>query len=63
MLILSRKEGQRLCIGRDVKVMVVAIRGDKVRLGIEASQAVSIDREEVRQAKERNGAFKADNQE
>lgn len=63
MLILSRKEGQRLCIGRDVKVMVVAIRGDKVRLGIEASKAVSIDREEVRQAKERNGAFKADNQE
>lgn len=55
MLVLSRKDGEVICIGNDVRVrvMVVDIRGDKVRLGISAPNDVEIDRMEVRKAKER----------
>lgn len=51
MLVLSRKEYQVLVIGDDVRLTVVEIRGDKVKLGIEAPPAVSVDRAEVRAAK------------
>ena len=53
MLVLSRKAGQRICIGDAlVRVTVVEIRGDKVRLGIEAPKDIAVDREEVHLAKE-----------
>lgn len=50
MLILSRKEDEKIIIdfnGEIVEVMVVDIQGDKVRLGIEANRRVVIHREEV----------------
>lgn len=47
MLVLSRKANQRIMIGKDIVVTVVDIRGDKVRLGIEAPQDVAVHREEV----------------
>lgn len=47
MLVLSRKIGERIRIGDDVVLTVVRIHGDKVRLGIEAPDAVAIHREEV----------------
>lgn len=47
MLVLSRKANQRITIGKDIVVTVVDIRGDKVRLGIEAPQDVAVHREEV----------------
>jgi carbon storage regulator len=50
MLVLSRHRDERIIIGDDVVVTVVDIRGDKVRLGIEAPQDVSIHREEVYEA-------------
>lgn len=47
MLVLSRKQDEKIMINDDIAVMVVEIRGDKVRLGIEAPKGVSIHREEV----------------
>lgn len=47
MLVISRKASQRLMIGDDVIVTIVEIRGDKVRLGIEAPRSLPVHREEV----------------
>ena len=59
MLVVSRRKGERVVlevpgVGR-VEVLVSEVRGDKVRLGIEAPRHVVIDRAEVHEAK-RNGA-------
>lgn len=48
MLILSRHVNERIVIGDDIVVTVVEIRGDRVRLGIDAPQEVRVDREEIR---------------
>lgn len=50
MLVLSRKKDQKIIIGDDIVIMVVEIRGDKVRLGIQASKDIIIHREEVYEA-------------
>lgn len=50
MLVLSRKQDEKIIIGDSITLMVVSIQGDKVRLGIEAPKEVSIHREEVYQA-------------
>lgn len=50
MLVLSRSINQKIVIGQDITITVVDIRGDKVRLGIEAPSSVSIHREEVFEA-------------
>jgi len=50
MLILSRKLNERIIINGNITVAVVEIRGDKVRLGIEAPLAVSVHRQEVYEA-------------
>jgi carbon storage regulator len=47
MLVLSRKSGEGIVIGDGVVVTVVAVGGDRVRLGICAPPATSIHREEV----------------
>ena len=47
MLVLSRKKDEKFVIGDTIKLMVIEIRGDKVRLGIEAPRDVSVHREEV----------------
>ena len=47
MLVLSRKKDEVIVIGDNVRIMVIEIRGDKVRLGIEAPKEVSVHREEV----------------
>jgi len=50
MLVLSRKKGESLVIGDNIAVTVIEIRGDKVRLGIEAPRDVTVHREEVARA-------------
>ena len=55
MLVLSRKKDEKIVIGDNITLMVIEIRGDKVRLGIEAPNDVSVDRQEVRDAKLRDG--------
>ncbi len=47
MLVLSRKKHESIIIGDNIVVMVVEVRGDKVRLGIEAPRDVSVHRREV----------------
>ena len=47
MLVLSRKEGERIRIGDKITVTVLEVRGDKVRIGIEAPENVSVHRQEV----------------
>ncbi len=47
MLVLSRKKDEKIIIGDNITLMVIEIRGDKVRLGIDAPKEVSVHREEV----------------
>jgi carbon storage regulator len=47
MLVLSRKKNERIVIDVDITITVVEIRGDKVRLGIEAPKDVPVHRQEV----------------
>lgn len=47
MLVLSRKKNESIVINDNVRVTVVEIRGDKVRLGIEAPAEIPVHREEV----------------
>ena len=47
MLVLSRKRDQQIIIGDGIVITVVEIRGDKVRLGINAPKEVSVHRKEV----------------
>jgi carbon storage regulator len=47
MLVLSRKVGEQIVIDGRIRVVVTAVQGDKVRVGIEAPQSVRIDRQEV----------------
>jgi carbon storage regulator len=47
MLVLSRRVGETVVIDGDIRVTVVAIHGDKVRLGFTAPEAVAVDREEI----------------
>jgi carbon storage regulator len=55
LLVLSRKKNEIVNIGDDISVMIVEIRGDKVRLGIEAPHETPIHRSEVYDAI-KNGA-------
>jgi len=47
MLVLSRKKNERILIGKDVVVTLVRIKGDVVRIGIEAPKSIRVLREEV----------------
>jgi carbon storage regulator len=47
MLVLSRRQGERVVIGRDIVITVLEAPGGRVRLGIEAPQGTPIHREEV----------------
>ena len=53
MLVLSRHRDESIMIGDDVVVTIVDIRGDKVRLGIEAPQHIPVHRQEVYEAIQR----------
>ena len=55
MLVLSRKKNERVVINDNIVVTVVEIRGDKVRLGVEAPSEISVYRQEVYDAIHKNG--------
>jgi carbon storage regulator len=56
MLVLSRKKNESIVINNDITIVVVEIRGDKVRLGVEAPKEVPVHRREVYDAIKRNAA-------
>ncbi len=47
MLILTRNQGESLMIGDDVTLTILGIKGNQVRIGIEAPKSVEVHREEV----------------
>lgn len=47
MLVLTRKRDESIIIGDNIRVTVVEVRGDQVKLGIEAPRAIPVHREEV----------------
>ena len=47
MLVLSRRIGEEIIINDNIRVTVVAVKGDRVRLGIVAPREVTVDRSEV----------------
>lgn len=53
MLVLSRQRDESIFIGDHIKITIVDIRGDKVRLGIEAPTEVPVHRQEVYEAIQR----------
>jgi carbon storage regulator len=59
MLVLSRKKNESIVIDDRIKIVVVEIRGDKVRLGVEAPKEVPVHRQEVYDAIKRS-ALEAD---
>ncbi|MFT5692422.1 MAG: carbon storage regulator [Oceanicoccus sp.] len=56
MLILTRRIGESLIIGDDVKITVLAVKGNQVRVGVDAPKEVAVHREEIydRIQKEKN---------
>ncbi|MDY4593720.1 MAG: carbon storage regulator CsrA [[Pasteurella] aerogenes] len=49
MLILTRKVGESLLIGDDISVTILSIRGNQVKIGVDAPKDVSVHREEIYQ--------------
>jgi carbon storage regulator len=47
MLILTRKTNESIIVGDEVRITIIEIKGNRVRLGVEASPDISADREEV----------------
>jgi carbon storage regulator len=56
MLVLTRRVGEEIIINNDIRVTVVSVKGDKVRLGIVAPDDVRVDRQEIH---ERRAGFDA----
>ena len=63
MLVLSRKKSESIIITDDIIVTVLEVRGDKVRLGIDAPKEVTVHRREVYEAIKRSDASREDRRE
>lgn len=62
MLVLARKVGQQIVISDDIEVTVLEVRGDQVRLGINAPRSVPVHRSELlKQAAEQDPPAEGDN--
>jgi carbon storage regulator len=60
MLILTRRVGETVMIGNDVTVTVLGVKGNQVRVGINAPKDMRVDREEIRERinREKDGTLK-----
>ena len=54
MLVLSRQSDETIVIGDNIRVTIVEVRGDKVRIGIDAPRDVSVHRQEIYDAIQKN---------
>ena len=59
MLVLSRQRDESIMIGDDVEIIIVDVRGDKVRLGITAPKCIPVHRREIYDAIRRNPTRKS----
>jgi len=50
MLVLTRKQGEKILIGDDIVITVLDVRGDSIRLGVDAPRGISIQRAEILKA-------------
>ena len=60
MIVLSRQKNESIIIGDEVQVMIVDVRGDKVRLGITAPKNIPVHRQEVYEAIQRKKTKRAE---
>lgn len=60
MLVLTRKVSEVICVGENIRIVVVDIRGGKVRLGIAAPDEVIVDREEIHAKRHKLACEQAD---
>jgi carbon storage regulator len=58
MLVLSRQRDESIMIGDDVEIIIVDVRGDKVRLGITAPKSIPVHRREIYDAIQREKSDK-----
>jgi carbon storage regulator len=49
MLILSRRVGEKLIIGENVTVTILGVKGNQIRIGIDAPRDIAVNREEIYQ--------------
>jgi carbon storage regulator len=63
MLVLSRQRDESIMIGDDVEIIIVDVRGDKVRLGITAPKDIPVHRREIYDAIQREKSQKKDSEE
>ncbi len=63
MLVLSRQRDESIMIGDNVEIIIVDVRGDKVRLGITAPKEIPVHRREIYDAIQREKAQKKESQE
>jgi len=63
MLVLSRQRDESIMIGDDVEIIIVDVRGDKVRLGITAPKEIPVHRREIYDAIQREKNQKKETQE
>ena len=63
MLVLSRQKDESIMIGDNVEIIIVDVRGDKVRLGITAPKEIPVHRREIYDAIQREKNEKKDTQE
>ena len=65
MLVLSRRKDESIIIGDDVEIIIVDVRGDKIRLGIKAPRSISVHRKEIydaiQQEKKQNDSEQSNN--
>ena len=47
MLVLTRNRGEKIVVADNIIITIIEVRGDKVRIGIEAPRDVSVHREEI----------------
>lgn len=55
MLMLSRREGESIMIGDEIRIVIVSVEGRSIKVGIEAPRDIPVDREEV-YIRKRNGS-------